>query len=293
MSGARTPDVALITGAAHGIGREVAGQLAGRGWSLALLDVDGDGLATVAEHLRDQGAQVSSFVVDVSDADALRRAVAEAVEALGSVHLCAPLAGVFVLGAWDELPHGVVALSLAVNYVHPVICATTVLRLARERGFATRFLFAGSSSAIRPSPRLGAYATTKAALASFATSFNRELSDLPGFGVTLAVIHPTRTALGTNSRRFLHRHGVVHPAVGELPGLDGYLVDNGQDVAVAVSTLLAAVEEGRAVVHVGGRGRLAQAQRLAGRSVRWLRTLPDRRRAATGGQPSGNHRVVR
>ena len=67
--------VAVVTGAASGIGEGVARRLAADGHAVALLDFDGDGVRRVAAVLTGQGHTASAFETDVADRDALERGV--------------------------------------------------------------------------------------------------------------------------------------------------------------------------------------------------------------------------
>src|SRR4051812_37733769 len=82
--------VALITGAASGIGAELARQLSARGMRLALLDRNAHGLAAVAEAL--PGA--ATAVADVGDADGLTAAIDELAERTGGIDVCVANAGI-------------------------------------------------------------------------------------------------------------------------------------------------------------------------------------------------------
>src|SRR5207247_262933 len=74
---------ALITGAASGIGRASALAFASAGASVALLDIDAEGLADTAAAVRATGAHAEVLVADVRDLRAVTRAVGRAVEAFG------------------------------------------------------------------------------------------------------------------------------------------------------------------------------------------------------------------
>ncbi|WP_433261075.1 SDR family NAD(P)-dependent oxidoreductase [Actinosynnema sp. CS-041913] len=115
MSGPLSGRVALVTGAARGIGRACAVRLAEQGADLVLLDIGvvsrlatvpaalagADELSGVAEQARAMGRRVVSRFVDVRDADALRAAVRAGVDALGSVDVAVPAAVVRSSGgAW-------------------------------------------------------------------------------------------------------------------------------------------------------------------------------------------------
>jgi NAD(P)-dependent dehydrogenase (short-subunit alcohol dehydrogenase family) len=89
----------LVTGAASGIGRASALAFAHAGASLALLDVDEDGLLRTADLVRETGAEADAIVADVTDLDAVERAVHRTVDRYGrldAAHNNAGVAGPFV-----------------------------------------------------------------------------------------------------------------------------------------------------------------------------------------------------
>jgi NAD(P)-dependent dehydrogenase (short-subunit alcohol dehydrogenase family) len=85
---------ALVTGAASGIGRASALGFAEAGASVALVDVDADGLATVAAAIRGTGRDVEVITADVTDIAAMERAVARTVERFGQLDAAHNNAGV-------------------------------------------------------------------------------------------------------------------------------------------------------------------------------------------------------
>jgi short-subunit dehydrogenase len=91
--------VAVVTGAASGIGRALALALARRGMALALVDVNEAGLAETADLVRGAGAMVSVHVADVADRARMERLPGEVLAEHGHVHLLVNNAGVSVSGA--------------------------------------------------------------------------------------------------------------------------------------------------------------------------------------------------
>src|SRR4051812_4003881 len=81
----------LITGAARGIGAESARQLAARGARIALVGLEPEELAKVAQQC---GPEAAAFEADVTDVDALERAVEGAVERFGGIDVVMANAGV-------------------------------------------------------------------------------------------------------------------------------------------------------------------------------------------------------
>lgn len=99
----RTRDrIAVITGAGSGIGRALALQLAERGCSLALSDVDESGLAETVTRCREAGADVEGWRVDVADRTAMRAHVDDVLGRFGGVDLVFNNAGVALVADATE-----------------------------------------------------------------------------------------------------------------------------------------------------------------------------------------------
>jgi NAD(P)-dependent dehydrogenase (short-subunit alcohol dehydrogenase family) len=86
--------VAVVTGAAAGIGRALAERFAGEGMRVVLADVEGDALDLAVKQLEHQGAQVVGVHTDVSSLDDVERLRDETLEAFGAVHLICNNAGI-------------------------------------------------------------------------------------------------------------------------------------------------------------------------------------------------------
>lgn len=93
---------AVVTGAASGIGRGLATQLAARGCALALSDVDGEGLDETVALCREVGADAESWTVDVGDREAMEAHVGEVVDRFGGVDLVFNNAGVALVAEATE-----------------------------------------------------------------------------------------------------------------------------------------------------------------------------------------------
>ena len=94
--------VAVITGAASGLGRALAGTFGANGMNLVLADVDEATLARTAGELRGRGIAVAAQPTDVSQGESVERLARAALEAFGAVHVVCNNAGVAPLGAvWE------------------------------------------------------------------------------------------------------------------------------------------------------------------------------------------------
>jgi meso-butanediol dehydrogenase / (S,S)-butanediol dehydrogenase / diacetyl reductase len=94
--------VAVVTGAAGGIGQATAVQLARAGASVALIDVDAQALDSTAQALRQSGAKVRSWVADVTDEAAMIRVAAEVHTQLGVCGILVNNAGILLRGSFTD-----------------------------------------------------------------------------------------------------------------------------------------------------------------------------------------------
>jgi NAD(P)-dependent dehydrogenase (short-subunit alcohol dehydrogenase family) len=96
--------VAVVTGAASGIGKAMAQRFAAEGMRLMLADIEHAPLVQVAAELRNTGADVRAEQIDVSKPDDLERLAARTYDEFGMVHLLCNNAGVLPPGApvWKE-----------------------------------------------------------------------------------------------------------------------------------------------------------------------------------------------
>jgi NAD(P)-dependent dehydrogenase (short-subunit alcohol dehydrogenase family) len=94
--------VAVVTGAASGIGLALAARFAAEGMTVVMADIEAAPLAAAADGLRRQGAAVLATRVDISRPDDVERLVRETYEAFGAAHVLCNNAGVAVIGAVHE-----------------------------------------------------------------------------------------------------------------------------------------------------------------------------------------------
>lgn len=197
-----TERVAILTGAARGIGAAVALSAARNGWSLVLVDSCSDDpavaypLATRADldaTVAACGEKAVGFVADVRDQEAMGAAVELARERFGGLDAAVAVAGVVGGGppGWetgDELWTAVLDVNLA--GVWRLARAAVPLMLERPSPRQGRFVAVASASAVIGLPRLGAYAAAKHGVVGFVKSLAAELGPL---GITANVVAPGST----------------------------------------------------------------------------------------------------
>lgn len=155
----------LITGAGSGIGRALAHILAGNSGDrgrLMLVDRDADGLRDAAGSLRDSGATVITQAADLLDADTPARVVAEAGRQFGGLDGIASNAGIIQSAPLVELAAGEFDRIFAINTRATWLLGKAAHPLLKESRGA--IVATASVSAEHPTPPLGAYSASKAAL---------------------------------------------------------------------------------------------------------------------------------
>lgn len=182
--------VVVVTGAASGIGAELARQLGDRGYGLLLVDRQADGLAAVAAELAGSGRiVVESEVCDltvVADRDRLIARVRDGERRL--VGLCNN-AGVMLIGGVLEIDPAADRAQVEVNAVavHHLATALTPLMVAGGEG---ALLNTASLAAHQPLPGLATYAATKAFVHALSEALHAELA---GTGVSATSLCPGAT----------------------------------------------------------------------------------------------------
>ncbi|MHB8657020.1 MAG: short-chain dehydrogenase/reductase [Solirubrobacteraceae bacterium] len=164
--------VALITGAARGIGAETARRLHERGASLALVGIEPERMAALRDELGED--RVESFEADVTDVEALGAAVSGAVERFGRLDVVLANAGVHYVGAFATTPLAVLERELEINLLGVLRTDHAVVEhLAASRGY---LLNVASLAAASHAPLMSSYAASKAGVEALSNSLRAELA---------------------------------------------------------------------------------------------------------------------
>ena len=168
--------VALVTGAARGIGLATAKKFLGEGWRVALLDIEGDLLGrAVAEIGRDEATL--ALTCDVSDAAAVGAAMTAVERRFSRLDALVNNAGIAVFAPLMETSDADWRRVLEVNLTGPFLCTKAAVPLMREAGGAA-IVNITSISAVRASTLRSAYGTSKAGLAHLTKQLAVELASL-------------------------------------------------------------------------------------------------------------------
>jgi NAD(P)-dependent dehydrogenase (short-subunit alcohol dehydrogenase family) len=183
--------VALVTGAARGIGLATAKRFLADGWRVALLDIERQLLDDAVAALADPGHTLAIHC-DVSDAAAVADAIAAVQGRFGRLDALVNNAGIAVFAPLLETQDQDWNRVLAVNLTGPFLCTKAAAPLMREHGGA--IVNITSISAVRASTLRSAYGTSKAGLAHLTKQLAVELASL-GIRVNAVAPGPVDTAM--------------------------------------------------------------------------------------------------
>lgn len=179
--------VAAITGAGSGIGRALAVQLVGKGWRVALLDIDGEAVDETGSLVWAEGGEAMTRAVDVSNHDAVQRFAGEVAGRFGRVDAVFCCAGVIHTG--DVLSTEAVDFEhvLRVNALGSFNTAKAFLPHLITSGGT--LVFVSSAFGLMAAPNYSAYCASKFAVRALAESLQQEMA-LAGNDVTVACAYP-------------------------------------------------------------------------------------------------------
>jgi short-subunit dehydrogenase len=192
---------AAVTGAANGIGRALALELAARGCDLALADRDEAGLQTLAAEISGRHTQnVTLHRVDVSEPSQIEDFARAAMSAHPGLGIVVNNAGVALMGQFSEIDQAQMEWLMNINFWGVVRTTRAFLpHLAQQR--EAHIVNLSSIFGIVAPPGQTAYAAAKFAVRGFSESLRHELQ-MAGSAIRLSVVHPggVATNIARNSR---------------------------------------------------------------------------------------------
>jgi len=199
--------VAVVTGAASGMGLAISRHLADRGHRVALLDLDGDRAEQAAGELRANGTPALGCTVDVADRTAVDTALDTVRREFGPVEIMVTSAGLAPFESFTDITIESWNRVLAVNLTGTFHCLQAIIPDMVAAGWG-RIVTISSSSAQTGAPRMGHYAASKGGVISLTKTLAREYGP---FGITVNTIPPS--AVDTPMSRRAEE-------AGNLPSLD-------------------------------------------------------------------------
>ena len=203
-----TGKVALVTGAARGIGRAIAEVYAEHGARVVLGDIDSNGAEAVASDIRSAGPyDAMGLHLDVTDPGSVKRALESTVSEFGRLDVLVNNAGLLVACAILDFPLEDWRRVFRVNVEGALLCSQAAARQMIRQGEGGCIINIASAAANKADREHGAYSASKAALISFTRILALELGE---HGIRANAVLP-----GATDTEMLRRVGAAVPNLRE------------------------------------------------------------------------------
>jgi 3-oxoacyl-[acyl-carrier protein] reductase/pyridoxal 4-dehydrogenase len=176
--------VAIVTGAAQGIGKAIADKLADEGATVVVADVNGEG----AERAAPAGG--AGMAVDVSKEEDVRRMIEDTVSRFGRLDVLVNDAAIVPFAPWDEVDFEEWRRIMSVNLDGVFLTTHYGQRPMREAGYG-RIVNIASNVILAGTPNLAHYVASKGGVFAFTRALARELGK---YGITVNAVAPGLTA---------------------------------------------------------------------------------------------------
>jgi len=190
--------VAAITGAASGIGRSLAINLANEGCGLALADIDQDGLNQTAKMIQDNGNKISTRVLDVADREQVYGFAADVVAEHGKVNIIINNAAVAMSETLEDVTYEDLNWLLGINLWGVIYGSKAFLPYLKQQPEG-HIVNISSVNGLFTNRNNGPYCTSKFAVRGFTLTLCQELKDTT---VRVSCVHPggIKTNIARNAR---------------------------------------------------------------------------------------------
>jgi 3-oxoacyl-[acyl-carrier protein] reductase/pyridoxal 4-dehydrogenase len=178
--------VAIVTGAAQGIGRAIAEKLTAEGASIAAVDLNGPGAEIVAAELDGLAIQA-----DISSEQDAQRMAAETLARFGKIDVLVNAAAIVPFIPWDEVDFAYWRKIISVNLDGAYLVSRAVEAPMREAGYG-RIVHIASNAFMAGTPNMGPYVAAKGGVVGLTRALATELGK---YGITANAVAPgiTRT----------------------------------------------------------------------------------------------------
>jgi 3-oxoacyl-[acyl-carrier protein] reductase/pyridoxal 4-dehydrogenase len=177
--------VAIVTGAAQGIGRAVAQRLADEGAQVVCCDLNSEGAERAASEL----PEAAGMQVDVSSPDSVQRLVDETVSRFGKVDALANVAAIVPFTPWDEVDYAEWRRIISTNLDGTYLTNRAVHYPMRDAGYG-RIVNISTNAMLAGTPNLSHYIASKGGVLAFTRALAREIGK---YGITVNSVAPGLT----------------------------------------------------------------------------------------------------
>ena len=179
--------VAVVTGAARGVGRGIAEVLGREGAGVVIADLDRAALAEAAAALRSAGVEAVAVEVDVADRESVESMAAAALERFGRIDILAANAGIYPPAALLEMTDEEWDRVMDVNVKGALHALQACAPAMRRRRYGRIVLTSSITGPLVAVPGLAHYAASKAALLGM---MRASALELVGDGITVNAVQP-------------------------------------------------------------------------------------------------------
>ena len=183
--------VAVVTGAAGGIGKAIVQKLAKEGHKVAALDFNADGLNKVVKELKEDGLTVYPFIADIGSSKDVETCLDQVEFTLGSIHYLVNAAGILRTGSVSSLSDEDWEMTMRVNTSGVFFVSRSVTRRMINKGIKGSIVTVASNAASTARIDMGAYAASKAAVVAFTKCLGLEIAQ---HGIRCNIVAPGSTA---------------------------------------------------------------------------------------------------
>jgi len=235
--------VAVVTGAASGIGLAITERFLTEGMSVVMADIESEVLREEANRLLATGAAVTAVVCDVSDAEQVAALRDAAVAAYGAVHVLCNNAGVASGGSTWRTKPAVWDWIVGVDLLGVAYGVNAFVPLMIEQGEG-HIVNTASEAGICATPMLGAYHAAKYGVVGLSEALVMELAGT-GVGVSCLCPELVRTKIFESTRNAPAHLGLRKPESVSMEMLESVMQTTALDPAVVAGNVTDAIVEGR------------------------------------------------
>jgi 2-hydroxycyclohexanecarboxyl-CoA dehydrogenase len=167
--------VAIVTGAASGLGRGIAQAMAREGARVAVVDLNEAGAKETVEAIAKGGGEAGAWRADISDKARIDAVVGEVIARWGTVHILVNNAGLDKVGPFVESPEVDWDLILRVNLKGPIVCTRAVLDVMAKQGYGKIVNIASDAGRVGSTGE-AVYSAAKGGIIAFTKTIAREMA---------------------------------------------------------------------------------------------------------------------
>lgn len=257
---------AFVTGAASGIGAAIARELAQRGVSVMLADIDAEKLSETVDAMRTNGLEAHAVVCDVADLTSVQKAASETNEHLGKIHILVNNAGVAVGGSTGSIPVDDWKWVVDINLMGVVHGIETFVPLIRAHGEGGHIVNTASVAGHIALPGTAPYSASKFAVVGYSEGLRHELAR-ENIGVSMLCPGWVNTKIHESNRnrpsKAMRPSGGASKKVTEQMAEFAALIESGMDPALVAQLVAEGILDNRRHIFTHSSMRAGVDERLA------------------------------